>query len=105
MSKFKVGDRVACYGWNGRTTGAIATEITGQGLYRVDFDDGHSSFKHEKQLRKIVKRERKVLWIKLKEGQVWGGTSLNQILDGCRIPEPENKEGWVNLVEDGKEEN
>lgn len=65
--KFKVGDRVAVYNWKGRQTGKICVvEATGEefciGLDKLH--EGHDSIQaHPKQCRRLVKKERRRVWV------------------------------------------
>lgn len=82
MKKFKIGDRVACYGTDEatkyfatgnkdphRVTGVVIREhcLGSDALYKIEIDDSYSQDSeghnavvvyHEKQLRKLFKREK-----------------------------------------------
>lgn len=63
-----IGDRVAAYYFDGRFTGKITlcpgrTESVAPSALRILGDDGLERWVHPKQLRRLVKRVRKVYWI------------------------------------------
>jgi len=61
-----VGDRVAVYWYDGRFTGEI-DRISNEGStgprYFIQFDTGLAKWAHVKQCRRLVKRERRRVWI------------------------------------------
>jgi hypothetical protein len=62
MTKFRVGDRVAAcdaYAQEVRITGTV-TEILDKGRARVTLDSGNCLLAHEKALRRLKKREKKL---------------------------------------------
>jgi hypothetical protein len=70
--KFKVGDRVAVYsdsdqtGSDWRVVGNVVRS-DGDGLVRVRIDGRHEWNFHEKQCRKLVKKQRQSVWIHKRE--------------------------------------
>lgn len=81
--KFKVGDRVAVYGWTfggslcngakGTVKELPATPATR--VYRVSFDKAFGGYDddsvHEKQIRRLVKRERRKCTLHYSNGGGW----------------------------------
>lgn len=74
MSKFKVGDRLRCY--FGRVVNdLILSSVTEDGmLFFAEKDNiGHMNYlAHPKQCRRLVKIERRRVWVALKDVQVGG---------------------------------
>lgn len=63
--KFKVGERVAVYLWDGRFT-AVIEHLNDNGSLDVKFDNLESrNHVHPKQCRRLVKKPKKKIWIDL----------------------------------------
>jgi hypothetical protein len=58
----KEGVRVAVYCHDGRTTGMVKS-YNGKGIYEVLMSNGNLIVAHEKQIRKLKKKESKIMWV------------------------------------------
>jgi hypothetical protein len=106
-SKFKVGDRVAVYGFLRKPKSSEVYRYCrgdrGTVLHaysydevRVRLDSGEESEVHPKQLRRLVKKERRRVWISesgLNDG--CGYIALNE----AKFAEYEDKDSFVEYVE------
>lgn len=94
--KFKVGDRVAVYGPE-RDVGTIS-EVNGRGFVRMDPDDNNfdTNWFHPKQCRRLVKKERRRVWVVFAE-------HISQrdmlIADPLHIWEPGERQRAVEFIE------
>ncbi len=80
MSKFKVGDRVVSYDSMGAITGQVL-EIRNYELYLVGWDPAAATpnvintahIYHEKQLRRLVKKPRRNMWVNIYKATDYSG--------------------------------
>jgi hypothetical protein len=65
MSKFKIGDRVAVYNNGQRYIGIVCDDsVEGIDQIPVKAGNGPSYIVHKNQLRKLVKKERRRVWVR-----------------------------------------
>lgn len=82
MSKFKVGDRVVMYNGFARHTGVI-NSLVRSSLYQIKIDSTESVMTfHEKQCRKLVKKERRRVWVDVEALRAISEDSVNGKGDG-----------------------
>lgn len=101
MSKFSVGQKVAFYYRDGRCVGRIVDVDESQHLLEINDGEGGGHWLHEKQCRRLVKKERKRWWINtapitvVENGKVIMSLSEYPITS---VPQ----ENWIEVVEVGK---
>lgn len=63
MSKFKVGEKVVVYDFSGRFTGTLTEGPNENGSFFVSSHERGPRWVHEKQCRKLVKKERRRVFL------------------------------------------
>jgi hypothetical protein len=102
-SKFKVGDRVRCYGvivhdFSMHSLDATILKLEDTGLLWVKFDDGREHRFYPQQCRKLVKKERRR--IILKEYDIpTAYLAPTKAVVGKRNPDSPLLKDWVEFVE------
>ena len=109
MLKFEMDERVVFYTRDGRQIGIITDRHHKTNLYQISVRDGSGNLYwcHEKQLRRIKQKPARTWWVNerlyKKEQQGYWHSWFEQ--PGgflIRTIEPEDKTGWIKLVEEKK---
>ena len=96
---FKVGERVAVYWYDGRFTGAVE-KIHANGSLQIVFDNfSYRKSAHPKQCRRLVKKERRRVWLPLKYVDRAPTDTENLTIGIYRSSIPPTNPDWAEFIE------